>query len=106
MGTLKVNSKHSDTSFTYTEGSYTLRGNAQTDIDSTIMTSFNAQAYKTENGVETSIGNVSSNYDQSKGEDGLNFNVYNMGITDLIAVAPIIKECAEALVKQETAKAE
>lgn len=106
MGTLTVNSKHSDTSFTYTDGNYTLRGNAQTDVDSTAMTSFSAQAYKTMNGTETAVGNVSSNYDQSRGDDGLNFNVYNMGITDLIAVAPIIKACAEALVKQETAKTE
>lgn len=102
MGKLKINSSHSDKQFDYTEGNYILRGNAQTDVKTTVMTSFNASVYKTDsNDMETNIGNVSTNYDQSKGEDGLNFNVYNMGISDLIAVAPIIKECAEALASNE-----
>lgn len=104
-GTLTISSKRSETTFAYSsaDGKYILRGSAQTKTDTTVMTSFNATAYKIGEGTEASCGSVSTNYDQSKGDDGLQFNVYNMSINDLIAVAPIIKECAEALANSDKA---
>lgn len=102
MGTLTVNSKHSDSQFSYVEGAYTLDGNAQTDISTSVMTSFNAQVNKTVDGVSQYAGYVSSNYDQSKGDEGLSYNLSNMGIDDIIAVAPIVKNCAQALAESET----
>ncbi len=101
MGTLKINSRHSEAGFSYVEDSYTLQGNAQADTKTTVMTSFNASVYKTTDGSQTVVGSVSTNYDQSKGEDGLSYNFYNMGINDIIAVAPIVKNCAEAIAEKE-----
>lgn len=101
MGTLTINNRHSEAGFSYVEGVYTLRGNSQTDTKTTVMTSFNAVVYKTSDSTEQSVGNVSTNYDQSKGESGLSFNFYNMGIDDIIAVSPIVKNCAEAIAAQE-----
>lgn len=102
MGKLTINSKHSDSSFEYTEESYTLRGNAQSDIATSVMTQFNATVFKTTDGMETTVGSVSTNYDQSKGDAGLSYNFYNMGLDDIIATAPIVKACAEALAANET----
>lgn len=101
MEKLTINSKHSDSSFEYTEGSYKLAGNSQTDIATSAMTQFNATVFKTTDGVENTIGGVSTNYDQSRGEEGLSYNFYNMGLDEIIAVAPIVKACAEALAAQE-----
>lgn len=104
MGTLTVQSKHSDSQFSYVEGAYTLRGNAQTDISTSVMTSFSAQVFKTDGGAETAVGNVSTNYDQSRGDDGLSYNFYDMGLDDVIAAAPVVKDCAEALAGNEKAE--
>jgi hypothetical protein len=100
--TLNVKNRKEVIEFEFASNDYKLIGSAQAEEGKNYVIGFNAIAYSKTEGeggqaIYDNCGNVTSTYNQSLGEDGLQLNFYGMNRKVMRVVSNMVYDCIDQL---------